>query len=194
MNIEKISTLFSVLLLSLVMTLPLAGPALAQSSTQSPSQVADDNEPQHFNAFAVVAANGSVTRTGEKQAIVVALLSGSFFVETGEGPIHTGSISCPGLIKIDLGTTRQTASGACTVSTTDGATAWGEWECAGYSLVGCRGTYKVTGGTERFSGAIGESTLIWRPSAHELKKQLDGSVLQNTSGLIVFHDFKLSKK
>jgi hypothetical protein len=163
----------------------IASPALAQA--------ADDSEPQLFNAFAVVAANGSVTKTGEKQAIAVALLSGSFFVETGEGPVHTGQISCPGLIRIDLETTRQSASGACTVTTTDGATAWGEWECAGFNLVGCRGTYKLTGGTERFAGATGEATLIWRPSAHELKKQLDGLVLQNTNGLIVFHEFKLSK-
>jgi hypothetical protein len=112
--------------------------------------------------------------------MIVAALSGAFFIETDEGPIHSGSVACPGMVRVDLDTTLQAGSGACTFTAVDGATSWGEWECTGYNMVGCRGTFKLNGGTGRLAGVTGEATLIWRPSSHELKKQLDGSVLQNT--------------
>jgi hypothetical protein len=40
----------------------------------------------------------------------------------------------------------------------------------------------------------GEATMLWRPSAHEFKKQLDGSVLDNATGILVWRDFKLKAK
>ena len=81
-------------------------------------------------------------------------------------------------VRIDQATARQTGNGACTFTAQDGATAWGEWECAGYELVGCRGMFKLNGGTARLAGATGEGTMIWRPAAHELKKQLDDAITQ----------------
>jgi hypothetical protein len=35
--------------------------------------------------------------------------------------------------------------------------------------------------------------MVWRPTAHEFAKQLDGTTLQNTSGIVVWHDFKIAK-
>ena len=159
-----------------------ASPALAQDETQS------------FNGFAVVAANGSIVRAAEKQVMVVATLGGPFFIETDEGPIHAGRVTCAASSRIDQASRKVAASGACTFTASDGAAAWGDWTCEGYELVGCRGAFKLTGGSGRLEGASGESTLLWRPSAHELKKQLDGSVLDNATGILVWRDFKLKGK
>lgn len=170
---------------ALTLTLALAaltGPALAQ------------DEPQPFSAFAVVAANGTIVRAAEKQLMVVGTLAGPFFVDTDEGPIHSGRVSCAASMKVDQATRKQAGSGACTFTAVDGATAWGEWSCEGYELLGCRGTFKLAGGTARFAGASGDGTMTWRPSAHELRKQLDGSVLDNATGILLWRDFKLKVK
>ena len=159
-----------------------AVPAVAQDETQT------------FNAFAVVLANGSVVRAAEKQLVVAGNLSGPMFIETDEGPQQAGRVGCALSSKIDQESRKTSASGACTFTAYDGATAWGEWECAGYELVGCRGTFKLTGGTGRFEGASGESTLIWRPTAYELKKQLDGMALDNATGIVLWREFKLKGK
>ena len=57
-----------------------AAPAVAQDETQT------------FNAFAVVLANGSVVRAGEKQLVVAGSLAGPMFIETGEGPQQAGRV------------------------------------------------------------------------------------------------------
>ena len=165
-----------------VLLLAAAVPAVAQDDVQT------------FNAFAVVTANGTIVRSAEKQVMVVATLAGPFFVETDEGPQQGGRVNCATSARIDQGTRQTSASGACTFAAHDGATAWGDWDCAGYELVGCRGTFKLTGGTGRFVGASGESALIWRPSTHELRKQLDGTTLDNATGIVLWRDFKLKGK
>ena len=104
-----------------------AAPAVAQ------------DEPQTFNAFAVVVANGTVVRAGDKQLAVEGSLAGPMFIETDEGPQQAGRVGCALSSKIDQASRKTSATGACTFTAYDGATAWGEWDCAGYELVGCRG-------------------------------------------------------
>lgn len=159
-----------------------AVPAVAQDDTQT------------FNAFAVVVANGTVVRAGEKQLVVAGKLAGPMFIETDEGPQQAGRVGCALSSKIDQASRKTSATGACSFTAHDGATAWGEWDCAGYELVGCRGTFRLTGGTGRFEGASGGSILIWRPTAFELKKQLDGMALDNASGIVLWREFKLKGK
>jgi hypothetical protein len=158
-----------------------AGGALAQ------------DEPQVFNAFAIAVASGTILKAGDKQLMVIGTLKGPMFVETDEGPVDAGSVVCGAAVKVDQAAGRQVGSGVCSFVAEDGATAWGDWECAGYELIGCRGILKLTGGSGRFAGVSGEGAMVWRPSAHELKKQLDGTTLQNTAGLLIWRDFKLVK-
>jgi hypothetical protein len=172
----------------------LVGAALLALFSLAASQVQAQDEPQSFNAFAVVKADGSVLRSAEKQATIVAALTGTFFIETDEGPVAGGQIACSGMVRVDLDSTHQTGSGACTSTADDGAKTFGEWECAGFNMIGCRGIYKLTGGTGRLAGYSGHATLIWRPSSHELQKQLNGTVLQNTTGILIWRDFKIEKK
>jgi len=159
-----------------------------QPAAQTPPA---QDETLAINAFAVVSASGTIMRAAEQQFMAVATLNGPFFVETDEGPIQAGNASCAASLRFDQANRRQTGSGVCTMTAIDGATAWGEWICEGYELLGCRGVFKLTGGTERFEGVAGEGALIWRPSAHELHKQLDGSVLDSASGILLWRDLKL---
>lgn len=142
----------------------------------------------------MVAANGSIVRAAEKQVVLVGTLAGPFFVETEEGPIHSGRVACAASAKIDQAGHKVSGNGACTFTATDGATAWGEWDCQGYELLGCRGTFKLAGGTARLEGATGEGTMIRRPSAAEFKKQLDGMMLENATGLLSWRDFRLNTR
>lgn len=162
--------------------LAASGSALAQEEAIS------------FNGFAVVQGSGAAARTGEKSAMMVARFEGPFFVESDDGPIQAGRVACLGSAKADLDSTRLTASGSCTFNAADGATAWGEWECSGLNLVGCRGTFKLAGGTGRFAGVSGESKLIWRPTASEFKRLLQGAATTQTSGVISWRDFKVKEK
>jgi hypothetical protein len=169
------------LALALAFLLPAAA-ALAQ------------DEPQVFNAFAVAVASGTIIKSGEKQVMVIGTLKGPMFVETDEGPVDAGSVVCGASIRFDTGTAHHIGSGACTFSAQDGATAWGEWKCTGYELIGCRGTLRLTGGTGRLAGVGGEGSMVWRPSAHDFKKQLDGTVLQNSTGVLIWRNFRLVAK
>ena len=151
------------------------------------------DEPQVFNAFAVAVANGTILKAGARELMVIGTLKGPMFIETDEGPVDAGSVVCGASVKVEQAGGRHSGSGVCTFQAQDGATAWGDWECAGYELIGCRGKLTLTGGSGRFEGVTGEGAMVWRPSAHELKKQLDGTTLQNTTGLLIWRDFKLAK-
>jgi len=175
------TTLRHILSLATLAGLATAAPAFAQ------------DEPQVFNAFAVANANGTVVRSAEKQFVVAGTLTGPMFIETDEGPVDAGHVTCAASVNVDEATAKTSASGGCTFTANDGAQAWGEWQCAGYLLVGCRGKLTLKGGSDRFKGVSGEGTMIWRPSASEFKKQLDGSALQNASGIVIWRNFRIAK-
>jgi hypothetical protein len=168
--------------------------ALAVSFSTVALRANAQDGPATFNAFAVVKADGSTLKSAEKQATIVLALGGVFFIETDEGPVGAGRVACSGMVKVDLESTHQTGSGVCTSTADDGATTFGEWECAGFNMIGCRGTYKLTGGTARLAGVTGQATMIWRPTSLALDKQADGTVLQNATGILIWRDFKIEKK
>jgi hypothetical protein len=169
-------------------------PALALLFAVASVPAFAQDEPQQFNAFAVSQANGTSVQTGEKQSTIVATLSGAFFIETDEGPVRSGSVACPAMVHVDLDTSHQTGSGACTFTALDGSMSWGDWQCEGFNLVGCRGAFKLTGGTGRLAGLTGEATMIWRPSSRDMQKQADGSMTGTATGILIWRDFKLVKK
>lgn len=165
----------------------LLGPVLATA-------VQAQDEPQVFNAFAIAVANGTIVKAAEKELMVVGTIAGPLFVETDEGPVDSGKVVCAASVRVHQETYKTSGSGACTFTAQDGATSWGDWQCEGYQLVGCRGTLKLNGGTGRLAGVTGEGTMIWRPSAHDLKKQVDGTLAQNTTGIVLWRDFRIARR
>ncbi|SKA38596.1 hypothetical protein SAMN02745126_06060 [Enhydrobacter aerosaccus] len=152
------------------------------------------DEPQVFNAFAIATASGTVVRASAKQVMLAGTVKGPMFIETDEGPVPAGTVACAASLRVDQESRRQTANGACTFTAEDGAQAWGDWECTGFALVGCRGALTLNGGSGRLQGVSGGGSMIWRPNTHDLETQGDGTVLQNTSGIVIWREFKLTKK
>lgn len=169
-------------LLAFLATLSFATAALAQ------------DEPQAFNAFAVSTAQGTIVPSGDKQATMVGTVKGLLFVETAEGPVEAGTVSCAASLRLDFDTRHQAGNGACTFTAADGAAAWGDWQCEGYELVGCRGKLTLNGGSGRLQGVSGEGAMTWRPSARALQHKPDGASDIAASGILIWRDFKLAKK
>ena len=115
--------------------------------------LAQEDNAQVFNAFSIAVANGTIVRSAEKQLMLVGTLTGPMFVETDEGPVAAGKVMCAASVHLDQTTAHQDGSGACTFVGETADMAWGDWQCAGYALVGCRGTFKLNGGTGRMAGA-----------------------------------------
>ncbi len=99
----------------------------------------------------------TVVRAGEKRLFVAGTLDGPLFVETDEGPQQAGRRRLRRVFEDRPDQPHDQRHGCLHLHGDDGATAWGEWDCAGYELVGCRGTFKLTGGTGRFEGASGRA-------------------------------------
>jgi hypothetical protein len=169
----------------------LAAALLASAGAGSPKA---QDEPQTFSAFAVVAASGTIVRAADNELVVVGTLSGPLFIETDEGPVESGRVLCGASVRIDQKSYRTSGGGAWTFTAEDGAAAWGDWQCDGYQLVGCRGMLKLNGGSGRLAGVAGEGAMIWRPNAREMKNQLGGQNLQNVSGILLWRDIKVARR
>ena len=159
----------------------------------APSLALAQDEPQVFSAFAVVRAEGTLVRAAEKQVSLTGALNGPLFIETDEGPVEAGAMVCSMAVRFDQAERSQNGKGACTFTAADGATAWADWECAGYDFVGCRGKMTINGGSGRFAGIQGEGTMVWRPRLHQADLKPDGSSTLASSGLLIWRDFKLAR-
>ena len=150
-------------------------------------------ESQIINAFSVWEGQGHVVQTGPQKAAVVGAFGGAVYVETSEGPVEAGTIACPAIIEIDLETGAQKGIGGCTFTADDGAQAYGEWECAGIALVGCRGVFKLTGGIDRLAGVTGSGTILVRGRLHEFARSPGDLIAQRSIGIAVWRDLKIQR-
>lgn len=166
--------------------------ALFCAATALPAAAAD--EAVAVNAFATWQAQGQVIETGTEQVSIVGVLGGMLYVETSEGPADAGDIACPAVIRVNADTGRQAASGACVFTAHDGARAFGEWECTGVHLVGCRGEFRLTGGVGRFAGATGKSSLLFRGRLTGLSQKANAPVTEHASGIMVWRDLQITLK
>jgi len=153
---------------------------------------ADAQEAQTVNAFSVWQGKGAIVQTGAMQVSVTGAFAGPFFFETEEGPIEAGTIACPGIIDIDFSSGHQRGSGACSFTAHDGARAFGVWDCAGLHLIGCRGDFRLTGGTDRLQGISGSGTFLIRSRLHDIAKQPSGITTDNASGISIWRDLKVT--
>ena len=96
---------------------------------------------------------------GPDQAYMVAVYSGVMFVDDGQGPLHAASILCPGTVDADLKKGTKTGHGKCVITGEEGNRVFAEFNCTG-DMEGCRGPFKLTGGTGKFAGITGEGEMI----------------------------------
>lgn len=150
-------------------------------------------EERTVNAFAAYEGEGKVYLTGENKGTFVGAIIGELFVESEKGPLHSGRITCPAMLQIDLLSGKQSGSGQCTITGEDGAQAFGVWSCRGVHLLGCDGTLMLIGGTKRAAGISGSGPMTVRTTARGLVKTPSDkeSVTTLGSGVMVLRGFKL---
>jgi hypothetical protein len=96
---------------------------------------------------------------GNDRVYMVAVFSGTIFVDDGKGPLHAGSIVCPATMEGDLNTMTKTGQGHCILTNEDGDRVFAHFTCTG-DPEGCRGPFTLDGGTGRFEGITGEGEMV----------------------------------
>jgi hypothetical protein len=149
------------------------------------------DDPVTINAFAMWQGQGQIIEIGTSRVAVIGAFGGPLFIETTEGPAEAGTITCPLLMQIETTSGKQAGTGSCVFTAHDGARAFGDWECAGVHLVGCRGTFRLTGGTGRLEGVTGASTILFRGRPERLRAQV-GMIGADSIGIAVWRDLKIA--
>ena len=104
---------------------------------------------------------------GEDETYLVGVYSGILYADDGKGPMHTATIVCPGTVEGNLKTMTKTGQGRCIITDEDGDRVYARFNCKG-DLEGCRGPFKIVGGTGKFDGITGEGEMISKILARKL--------------------------
>jgi hypothetical protein len=112
-------------------------------------------------ATATWKARSFVFPVGQDQAYLVGVYSGTLYVDNGKGALHAASIVCPATAEGDLKSMTKTGQGRCILTDEDGNRIYARFSCNG-DLEGCRGPFKIEGGTGRFEGITGEGEMVSR--------------------------------
>jgi hypothetical protein len=111
-------------------------------------------------------------------------IEGIMYVETAEGALNEAFVQCPIVQDIDVTSETTSATGNCTIVVSTEDAVFAELTCNGMQGY-CRGEFKLTGGTGRFSGISGSSKMTVRSPVHALARDLsDGTVLQIAAGIL----------
>jgi hypothetical protein len=115
-----------------------------------------------IRAFSVWEGHGAFFVPGLDVTTVSATLIGRLYVDTEQGPVDAGMMSCPATVHVKTVDRTQEGSAICAITTKDGAQIFAELNCTGVYMVGCTGEAKITGGTGRFKGVTGGGKFTMR--------------------------------
>ncbi len=110
-------------------------------------------------AMAPWSGEGHAFPIGNDRVYMVAVYSGTIFVDKGEGVLHAASIVCPATVEVDLTTGKKSGQGHCVITNSDGDRIYADYTCTG-DLRGCAGPFTLVGGTGKFTGITGEGEMI----------------------------------
>lgn len=146
------------------------------------------SEEATITAFAAWQGEGRLLETGPDQATFVGALAGTLYVETDKGPIESGQLACPAIVKIDLKDRSQAGTGHCMIHNRDGDRIYGDIDCTGYFLIGCEGKFTLTGGTGKFAGITGDGPVIIRSEFGRIDAAAPEGVRQQPAGIIYWRE------
>ncbi len=141
-------------------------------------------------AFSVWQGGGQLYDTGPDQATFVGAIGGTLYIETEKGPVASGRLTCPAIVKISMKDGTQTGTGHCVVLGENDDRVYGDIACSGVFLVGCHGDFTITGGTGRFEGITGGGAVIIRSDFGGRMKATDGKAPQEASGIVYWQELK----
>jgi hypothetical protein len=162
------------------------GAAAQESSAQEnvgPETGAPAEQPA-LKAFSAWNARGQVFQSGENRVTFVGAFSGIVYVEQDQGPVAAGFMACPTVIDVNTKDGKERGDGRCTFTAKDGAQLFADFTCRGVRMVGCRGDFTFTGGTERFKGITGGGPVTIRSSVDETKPGAGGAIDGAAAGII----------
>jgi len=148
-----------------------------------PALPAAAGEEQTISAFAAWVGQGGTFQTGDKDATFVGALVGHVYVETDKGPVPSGRIGCPAMVKMAEDAS-QRGTGSCAITAKDGAKIFADISCTGIFLIGCEGEFKLTGGTERFAGIAGGGPVLIRSELRTISAVSDVASRDQATGIL----------
>lgn len=153
----------------------------------APAQADDANataalfEESVINAFVPWQGRGFTFPTGPEHGTFVGALEGIVYIQTDKGPMTGGLITCPAMMDFNFQNGAQSGSGKCVIVGEPGDRVFAAWSCEGIRLVGCNGTFTITGGTGRFEGATGGGPLLSRPSLQLGTPDMPGNIVSESA-------------
>ena len=109
--------------------------------------------------------------------------------------VNAASLTCPGTIDVNTTTKTTEGEGRCLFLTQDGTHVYARWTCTGKPGEGCGGTFKVLGGTGRFTNASGQGDFMMTSTLTEVVVTIpQGGVTGNFTGKVVWPELKLTTK
>ncbi len=135
-------------------------------------------------AFAAWQGGGQLIETGPKETTFVGALTGTVYAETEKGPLESGRLVCPAMVRINLEDGSQNGTGRCTITAKDGSRIFADVSCTGFRLVGCDGQFALTGGTQRFEGITGGGPVTMRSEFNEVVAASDSAARQVAGGIM----------
>ena len=145
-------------------------------------------EEQSLRAFSTFQAQGQLTKTGENEVTYVGMLTGRFYIDTDQGPVDAGTMTCPVVVHMNLKKATQRGEGQCVFIGPRGNTAYMDLTCTGVPLVGCGGDSKFTGGTGPLAGISGGGSFVLRSNLQELRLSTGPSFQDTTAGIIFWRE------
>lgn len=103
---------------------------------------------------------------GDDRTYMVAVYSGTMFIEDSKGALHATSIVCPATVEGNLRTMSKSTQGHCIISDIDGDRVYAQISCTG-DTENCRGFLKVESGTGKFAGITGEGEMVSQLESRE---------------------------
>ena len=80
-------------------------------------------------AMAPWSGEGHAFPIGNDRVYMVAVYSGTIFVDKGEGVLHAASIVCPATVEVDMTTGKKSGQGHCIITNSDGDRIYADYTC-----------------------------------------------------------------
>jgi len=132
--------------------------------------------------FVIWQGEGRTVQTGPHEATFVGSLFGPVYVDTENGLIRSGVMSCPAILELGLEDGKEQGRGRCTITAQDGAQIYADIECAGVYMVGCNGELTLTGGTKKFEGISGGGKVQIRPDSRQITPMQNSPAKEEGTG------------
>jgi hypothetical protein len=150
-----------------------------------------------IQANAEIKGEGRFYRATDNMILFSGFFQGAINVSNQKGDlmVNAASLTCPGNLEVNTTAKTTEGEGRCLFLTQDGTHVYGRWTCTGKPGAGCGGTFKVVGGTGKFSNASGQGDFMMTSTLNEVVVTIpQGGVTGNFTGKVEWPELKVTTK